>query len=623
MDKVSFLGALSMENVESNQFDIFGLRLDNDIGGGFDRSSFLRVLSVVIVVGLLGTSMASAVPVLELSPSSGREGDNITVNGHSFNVIGREFPEAKIWFNDIIIKSNVRFKGSGFTTWFIVPSNTPPGNYTVNASGPLDWAKATFKVEDVYAISEIAFPRIAKLAIAKPVLELSPTSGKKGDIITVNGRNFIVPALTISAPPPPTVEIKFNDIIVNTSILRGGGNFTTSFIVPFDTIPGNYMVQAIGPLQDSANATFKVADIAPHALIDANPSSGYAPLLVHFNGARSFDEDGSINSYKWDFGDGSEPAAEAELNHTYNLPGKYRATLTVIDDQGQSGTNYITVGVGRDIPPVAIASANTTSGSAPLNVDFDISQSYDPNGRIVMYHWDFGDSHSAEGDWSEEAARLNHVYQVLGNYTAVLTVTDNKGMTGKREVTITVLNKNPVANIVVSPREGSVPLNVKLDGSQSYDPDGTNLTYTWDFGDNTFGNGIIIEHTYEKAQTYQLSLIVTDPYGASGRAETTIEVKPAPLIPGIEPWWLVVDVFVIVAGVTVALCIKWPTSKDGQRKDTQSPPMLLKRKFLQLPVNIETHSGAEYSAGIDSEDTKLTGISVDIRSGIWKEGDKI
>jgi PKD repeat protein len=240
-----------------------------------------------------------------------------------------------------------------------------------------------------------------------------------------------------------------------------------------------------------------------------------------------------------------------------------------------------------------------------------------------MYHWDFGDGHSAEGDWSEGAARLNHVYQVSGNYTAVLTVTDDKGMTGKREVTITVLNKNPVANIVVSPREGSVPLNVKLNGSQSYDPDGTNITYTWDFGDNTFGNGMIIEHTYEKAQTYQLSLIVTDPYGASGRAETTIEVKSAPLILGIQPWWLGVGVLVIVAGAAVALRIKRPTSKDGQGKDIQSPPMLSKRKFPQLPVNIETHSGAEYSAGIDSEDTKLTGISVDIRSGIWKEGDKI
>jgi PKD repeat protein len=109
-------------------------------------------------------------------------------------------------------------------------------------------------------------------------------------------------------------------------------------------------------------------------------------------------------------------------------------------------------------------------------------------------------------------------------------------------------------------------------------------------------------HTYEEKGTYQLSLLVTDPHGASNRAVATVEVKPS--VPWIEVFFIVV-VFIAVAVITWHYIHKQP-----------------KRKFPEPEVNIDVKSGVEYPAGLEGENRELPDISVEVRSGIWKEGEK-
>jgi PKD repeat protein len=71
--------------------------------------------------------------------------------------------------------------------------------------------------------------------------------------------------------------------------------------------------------------------------------------------------------------------------------------------------------------PVAIASADVTAGKAPLAVSFTGDRSYDPDGTITAYHWDFGDT-----TFSSEANPV-HTYTGTDTYLTVLTVTDNNG----------------------------------------------------------------------------------------------------------------------------------------------------------------------------------------------------
>jgi len=82
--------------------------------------------------------------------------------------------------------------------------------------------------------------------------------------------------------------------------------------------------------------------------------------------------------------------------------------------------------------PIAVIIANPTSGEAPLEVTFDASESYDPNGDTITYEWDFDDDTVAE----EEI--VHHGFGSAGSYTVRLLVTDSKGKSDKASKTISV-----------------------------------------------------------------------------------------------------------------------------------------------------------------------------------------
>jgi len=80
----------------------------------------------------------------------------------------------------------------------------------------------------------------------------------------------------------------------------------------------------------------------PVATFTASPTSGVAPLTVTFDATGSFDPDGQLVSYEWDFeGDGVADLVEAThqpFTHDYAL-GTYHPSLTVTDDVGYT-KNY-------------------------------------------------------------------------------------------------------------------------------------------------------------------------------------------------------------------------------------------------------------------------------------------
>ncbi len=64
-----------------------------------------------------------------------------------------------------------------------------------------------------------------------------------------------------------------------------------------------------------------------------------------------------------------------------------------------------------------------------------------------------------------------------------------------------------------------------FDGSNSYDPDGTIVSYLWDFGDGTTVPGSVVSHSYAAAGTYTAVLTVTDNHGLTGVDAVIIKVK--------------------------------------------------------------------------------------------------
>lgn len=262
----------------------------------------------------------------------------------------------------------------------------------------------------------------------------------------------------------------------------------------------------------SREITAATPNADPIAAFTATPQSGDAPLDVQFDATGSTD-DGSIQSYDWDFGDSSPHESTATAQHTYTSAGNYLVTLTVTDDKGATDTEQTTITVtsAGNQPPTAAITATPDSGTEPLEVAFTGSGSNDPDGTIATYAWNFGD-----GATSTDADPV-HTF-AGGQHTVTLVVTDDKGATGTSQAVIEV-NKKPLAAFTLSRTMGRVPLTVEMDAAPSSDADGAIVSYEWDFGDGATGTGKTTSHEYTQAGLYTVKLTVTDDKGATATSE--------------------------------------------------------------------------------------------------------
>ena len=164
------------------------------------------------------------------------------------------------------------------------------------------------------------------------------------------------------------------------------------------------------------------------------------------------------------------------------------------------------------------------TGDEGEEITFDASNSYDPDGTIVSYTWDFGDGTTATGKV------VTHAYADNGVYTVTLTVKDNDGATDTDTVTATINNVPPTAD-AGGPYSGYVGEEITFSGSASDPGTADTLTYTWDFGDGTTATGQTVTHVYSAPGNYTVTLTVEDDDGGVGTDTTTATITEAPAQP--------------------------------------------------------------------------------------------
>jgi PKD repeat protein len=91
-------------------------------------------------------------------------------------------------------------------------------------------------------------------------------------------------------------------------------------------------------------ATLLTSNRPPVALASASPTNGVAPLRVAFIGAYSYDPEGTLVTYTWTFGDGTNSTSDNPY-HTYGVAGVYSARLTVSDGTNSTASSVITITV--------------------------------------------------------------------------------------------------------------------------------------------------------------------------------------------------------------------------------------------------------------------------------------
>lgn len=235
---------------------------------------------------------------------------------------------------------------------------------------------------------------------------------------------------------------------------------------------------------------------------------------------------GRAVAWSWDFGDG-ETAQGQTASHTYLHGGAYIVGLTVTDDRGERATQTQSLRIAGRYP-VARFTAAPLRPNPGEPIAFDASPSFDPDGALVAYAWDF----DGEGTVDQTASTplATHVYPAGGDVLPTLWVTDDDPDGARQSLPFTDrlhVNLPPQAAFrpsILSPREAeSVAFT-----DHSQDPDGSIVSWTWWFGDGATANSASAAHSYQKSGTYRIALTVTDDGGAQATVTTDLTVLNLP-----------------------------------------------------------------------------------------------
>jgi len=237
----------------------------------------------------------------------------------------------------------------------------------------------------------------------------------------------------------------------------------------------------------------------------------------------SFDVDGYIDSWIWDFGDGNT-STEQFPQHTYGNPDTYTVNLAVKDNDNISASisKIITL---SNTTPIADFTYYSSQPLAGKNVTFNSTSTAYAGLVIENYTWDFGDGSDLV---YEEYVNVKHIYMENGTYIVNLTIQDNTSVNDSIEKVIRV---GLVADFTFVPNNPLVGETVNFTDASSVPVGQTITNWTWDFGDGTNSSNQNSSHSYSSFGTYKVTLTITDNNNTTASTMKHVKVTHISLTP--------------------------------------------------------------------------------------------
>ena len=262
----------------------------------------------------------------------------------------------------------------------------------------------------------------------------------------------------------------------------------------------------------------------PHAVADADDAVVTEGEMLQFYGNESWDEDGVIVNYTWNFGDGKYNYT-VNPKHIFTENGEYNVTLTVRDNNGLEDSYVLNIFVNK--PPIASVVISNMSVMLGESIIFDASDSYDLDGEIDFYYWNFDDGRTSNQMIKE------HTYSDSGIFNVSLKLIDNLNDISTTYYLIEVINSLPEVNFTINPETGNT-LTMFEFNDLSIDSDGDIEEWLWNFGDGNSSTEEKPYHYFSYPGYYNVTLTLKDDQNGFNSSTILIYVENSPPDPDIR-----------------------------------------------------------------------------------------
>jgi len=426
-------------------------------------------------------------------------------------------PDGRVWFDDT--------SSGDITTWLW---NFGDGK-TLVTTAPGAHVDHIYEYEGTYSVTlTVSNPETGAHDTTAHIIQVDPMSGQTLPVdFTIEPRNSGNRELSVTCLASPTSS--FNATVWQWDVTDGRNGTTTRFGPFYGNLPthpsksqvftflnpdgttnniGMIALTVWSPYLKDPIIVTKAVTVGPPMQVGFSPNVtvGISPLPVMFVDTSI----GVVDSWSWDFGDGTTSSEQSPV-HVYNVgPNEVRAftvTLTIRGyDQTAPGDHIVvqtaTTTITVHAPVVADFTSDVTEGTAPLTVHFsDLS-----TGNPTKWTWSFGD-----GATSSEQNPV-HTYTTEGTFKVSLIAEkldpDSADIIVK-PIFIRV-GSSVAADFTANPTRGIGPLTVQFnDASSSAAPI---INWLWDFGDGTTSTARNPSHTYAAVGNYSVTLTAANAY---------------------------------------------------------------------------------------------------------------